>query len=335
MEPNAPVVHADASDNLSAQFVSEYGPVDATFANAPHVFKASFWQHRGVAHSIECRGCVAAVDALSDKLTLWSSTQTPLVAARILADILDRDEKLIRVVTPEVGGAFGPKLVFYPEEAAVAVATLLLGRPIKWIEDRREHFVATTQERDQYWDAEIAVDGEGKILGVRGTLLHDHGAYTARGLTMPQGAVAALTLAYVVPAYRMGVKVALTNKVPVTPIRGAGQPQGVFVMERLLDLAARELKNRPRRNPAAQSRAGERHALHQGLRDARRRAGDARQRRLSRLPGECAGAGRMGWLCRTPGSRPAPMAAISASVWPIMSKAQDAALTNRSRCASR
>jgi len=241
MEPNAPVVHADASDNLSAQFVSEYGPVDATFANAPHVFKSSFWQHRGVAHSIECRGCVAAVDALSGKLTLWSSTQTPLVAARILADILDRDEKLIRVVTPEVGGAFGPKLVFYPEEAAVAVATLLLGRPIKWIEDRREHFVATTQERDQYWDAEIAVDGEGKILGVRGTLLHDHGAYTARGLTTPQGAVAALTLAYVVPAYRMGVKVALTNKVPVTPIRGAGQPQGVFVMERLLDLAAREL----------------------------------------------------------------------------------------------
>ena len=147
----------------------------------------------------------------------------------------------MRVVAPEVGGGFGPKLVFYPEEAAVAIAALILGRPVRWIEDRREHFIATTQERDQYWEAEIAVDDDGKILGVRGSLVHDHGAYTARGLTVPQGAVAALTLAYIVPAYRMDVKVALTNKVPVTPVRGAGQPQGVFVMERLLDRAAREL----------------------------------------------------------------------------------------------
>ena len=139
-------------------------------------------------------------------------------------------------------GGFGPKLVFYPEEAAVAIAALILGRPVRWIEDRREHFIATTQERDQYWDAEIALDSEGKILGVRGSLIHDHGAYTARGLTVPQGAVAALSLAYVVPAYRVDVKVALTNKVPVTPVRGAGQPQGVFVMERLLDRAARELE---------------------------------------------------------------------------------------------
>jgi carbon-monoxide dehydrogenase large subunit len=118
----------------------------------------------------------------------------------------------------------------------------MLARPVKWIEDRREHFIATTQERDQYWDAEIALDAGGRILGIRGSLLHDHGAYTARGLTVPQGAVAALSLAYVVPAYRMDVKVALTNKVPVTPIRGAGQPQGVFVMERLLDRAAHEMK---------------------------------------------------------------------------------------------
>jgi carbon-monoxide dehydrogenase large subunit len=155
--------------------------------------------------------------------------------------MLGREEASIRVVTPEVGGGFGPKLVFYSEEAAVAIAAMILDRPVKWIEDRREHFLATTQERDQYWDAEIALDVDGNILGIRGSFVHDHGAYTARGLTVPQGAVAALTLAYVVPAYRMDVKVALTNKVPVTPIRGAGQPQGVFVMERLLDRAAREL----------------------------------------------------------------------------------------------
>lgn len=190
---------------------------------------------------MECRGCVAVHDAVDGKLTLWSSTQTPLVAARILAELLDREEASIRVVAPDVGGGFGPKLVFYPEEAAVSIAALILDLPVRWIEDRREHFISTTQERDQYWDAEIALDADGKILGVRGALLHDHGAYTARGLTVPQGAVAALSLAYVVPAYRMDVKVALTNKVPVTPVRGAGQPQGVFVMERLLDRAAQEL----------------------------------------------------------------------------------------------
>jgi carbon-monoxide dehydrogenase large subunit len=238
---DAPPVHSDATHNLVAEFASAYGDVDAAFAGAAHVFKDAYWMHRGCAHSIECRGCVVVHDEIDGKLILWSSTQTPLVAARLLAELLDREETSIRVVAPDVGGGFGPKLVFYPEEAAVTIAALMLGRPVRWIEDRREHFITTTQERDQYWDAEIALDAQGKILGVRGALLHDHGAYTARGLTVPQGAVAALSLAYVVPAYRMDVKVALTNKVPVTPVRGAGQPQGVFVMERLLDHAAREL----------------------------------------------------------------------------------------------
>jgi carbon-monoxide dehydrogenase large subunit len=234
-------VHSGAAHNLIAEFASSYGDVEGAFTAAAHVFKESYWLHRGGAHSIECRGCIAAHDKVQDQITLWSSTQTPLVAARLLAEMLGREEASIRVVTPEVGGGFGPKLVFYSEEAAVAIAAMILDRPVKWIEDRREHFLATTQERDQYWDAEIALDVDGNILGIRGSFVHDHGAYTARGLTVPQGAVAALTLAYVVPAYRMDVKVALTNKVPVTPIRGAGQPQGVFVMERLLDRAAREL----------------------------------------------------------------------------------------------
>jgi aerobic carbon-monoxide dehydrogenase large subunit len=240
LAPDATYVHADASINLLAEFTSAYGDVDAAFATAAHVFKASIAQHRGCAHSIECRGAVAYTDS-EDRLTLWSSTQTPLVGARLLAEILGREQASVRVAAPDVGGGFGPKLVFYPEEAAVAVAAIALDKPIKWIEDRREHFVATTQERDQFWEAEIALDAGGRILGVRGTLLHDHGAYTARGLTVPQGSAASLTLAYVVPAYRLDVKVVLTNKVPVTPIRGAGQPQGVFVMERLLDIAARDM----------------------------------------------------------------------------------------------
>ncbi|HEX4411421.1 MAG TPA: xanthine dehydrogenase family protein molybdopterin-binding subunit [Xanthobacteraceae bacterium] len=241
LEAGAPPAHSDAKHNLAASFASAYGDIDGAFARASHVVEDSFWTHRGVAHSMECRGCVAAYDAFEDKLTLWSSTQTPLVAARLLADLFGREESNIRVVAPDVGGGFGPKLVFYPEEAAVTAAALKLGQPVKWIEDRREHFIATTQERDQYWTASLALTADGKILGLRGTLIHDHGAYTARGLTVPQGAVAALSLAYDVPAFAMDVRVALTNKVPVTPIRGAGQPQGIFVMERLLDRAAEKL----------------------------------------------------------------------------------------------
>jgi carbon-monoxide dehydrogenase large subunit len=238
----APPVHLGAPHNLIAEFDASYGDPEAAFRSAAHVFRDSFWIHRGCSHALECRGCLARHDPIEDRLTVWISTQTPLVAARMFADLLGRDEKTIRVVAPDVGGGFGPKLVFYPEEVAVAVAALRLGRPVKWIEDRREHFVATTQERDQYWEAEVAADAEGRILGIRASLIHDHGAYTARGLTIPQGSVASLTLAYDVPAYHVDVKVALTNKVPVTPVRGAGQPQGVFVMERLLDGIARELK---------------------------------------------------------------------------------------------
>jgi carbon-monoxide dehydrogenase large subunit len=160
---------------------------------------------------------------------------------RLLCDMLGWDETRVRVVTPDVGGGFGPKLIFYPEDVAVALAAILLKRPVAWSEDRREHFVATTQERDQYWEIEIAVDDGARILGVRGTLLHEHGAYTARGVNLPYESAQTVTLPYEVPAYRLNVKLALTNKVPVTPVRGAGQPQGAFAMERLLDRVAREL----------------------------------------------------------------------------------------------
>lgn len=241
LAPDAPRAHRDAPHNLFAEFDMGYGDVDGAFASAARVFRESLWQHRGGSHSIECRGVVAVHDPMEDRLILWSSTQTPHAAMRILADMLGRDENHVRVIAPDVGGGFGPKLVFYPEDLACAVAALMLERPIKWIEDRREHFVATTQERDQYWEVEIAVDRDGRILGLRGSMIHDHGAYNPRGTNIPYSAAQSLTLPYEVPAYRLNVKLALTNKVPVTSVRGAGQPQGVFVMERLLDRVAREI----------------------------------------------------------------------------------------------
>ncbi len=242
LAPGAPPAHRDAPHNLLAEFTMGYGDVERAFAGAPHVFRESLWLHRGGGHSIECRGAVGMHDALEDKITLWSSTQMPHALMRVLVDMLGRDESRLRVASPDLGGGFGPKLVSYSEDVVTCLAALITGRPVKWIEDRREHFIAATQERDQYWELEIAVDGDARILGVRGSFIHDHGAYTARGVNLGHNSAETVTLPYEVPAYRMSARLALTNKVPVTPVRGAGHPQGTFAMERLLDRVARELK---------------------------------------------------------------------------------------------
>lgn len=237
----SPTVQTGLPHNIVAEFELGFGDVDKVFRDAPHVFGEELVQHRGGSHSVECRGVVARHDAMDDLLTVWTSSQTPHAARGFLCDLLGRDNQRVRVVLPDVGGGFGPKLAFYIEEAVVAVSALMLSLPVKWIEDRREHFVATTQERDQLWSVEIAVDEQARILGVRGRILHDHGAYSVRGTNIAYGSASAMTLPYRVPAYRMDVKCVATNKVPVTPVRGAGQPQGVFAMERLLDRVAREL----------------------------------------------------------------------------------------------
>lgn len=235
------LVHRNQPHNRLAQFGFNYGDVEQAFASAHRTVGGVYSVHRGGAHSLEGRGALAMTDAMSGMLDMWSSTQTPLALKKTLCELLGREDDEVRVRTPDLGGGFGPKLVTYPEEIAVAAAALKLGRPVKWVEDRREHFVACAQERDQIWDVAMALDAEGRILGIRGTLLHDHGAYTARGLNIAYGSGVTLPLPYNVGAYALDVTVVLTNKVPTAPIRGAGQPQAAFVMERLLDKAAREL----------------------------------------------------------------------------------------------
>lgn len=241
LEPGAPLVHTDAAHNLCAEFNMEYGDSDAAFASAAHTFSETLKMHRGGPHPMECRGCLAMHDAMVDETTLWSSTQMPHSLRTTFIDMTGRSENSIRVITPHIGGGFGPKLVVYQEDIIISLATKMIGRPIKWIEDRREHFTITTQERDQYWDVEIAVDADGMIQAIRGGVIHDHGAYTARGVNLAYNAAETTTLGYIVPNYKMNVRVALTNKVPVTPVRGAGHPQGTYVMERLMDRVAKEL----------------------------------------------------------------------------------------------
>ncbi|MEP9349451.1 xanthine dehydrogenase family protein molybdopterin-binding subunit [Xanthobacter sp. KR7-225] len=241
LEPGAPTAHRDLPDNLASAFRQSFGDVEAAFAGAPHVFRESLFQHRGGGMALETRGVVAHHDRPTDLLTVWSATQTPHIGRRMIADLLGRSPERIRVIAPDVGGGFGPKAIFYAEEAVIAAAALTLGVPVKWIEDRREHFLAATQERDQHWDVEIAVEADGRIRGVRGSLIHDTGAFVPWGVIMPYIASATVPGPYVLPAYRLDVKVALTNKVATTPVRGAGRPQAVFAMERLMDRVAQGL----------------------------------------------------------------------------------------------
>jgi aerobic carbon-monoxide dehydrogenase large subunit len=234
----APKARLDCPDNLVAHWVVQYGDVEAAFASAAHRVSARFRIHKGGGHSIEARGVVARYDAVEDLLTVWDSTQMPHKAKRVLVDALGLAEHQVRVIAPHVGGGFGPKNPFYPEELAVPAAALLIGCPIKWVEDRRESFTATNHEREQDWDVEAAVNAQGQLLAIRGHLRHDHGAATPSGLSLPQNATTNLLGPYVLPALRLEVSACLTNMVSATSTRGAGRPQGTYVMERLLDRTA-------------------------------------------------------------------------------------------------
>lgn len=240
LEAGAPIARQDCPDNLVAAITAEYGDVDAAFDGAAHVISEKFHLHKGGGHSLEPRGVVAEWDDAARHLTVWDSTQMPHRAKRILCASLGLAEDQVRVIAPDVGGAFGPKFVFHPEELAIPAAAMLAGRPVKWVEDRFENFTATVQERDQYWTVELAADAEGRLLGVRGALIHDHGAYSPYGVALPYNSATNLIGPYVLPAYRLNISLCMTNLIPSTPTRGAGRPQGTFVMERLLDrLAAR------------------------------------------------------------------------------------------------
>jgi carbon-monoxide dehydrogenase large subunit len=241
LDPAAPKVRSEAESNVLINFRIAYGNCDQAFARAPHVFKASLHQHRGGAHPIEGRGVLANFDAATQSLTAWSSTQMAHDLYFMLAEMLGLPENRIRVIAPDVGGGFGAKFLVYPEEIAVPAAAKVLGRPVKWVEDRMEHFTSSIQERDQYWDLEIAVDREAKVLGVRGRMIHDQGAYTPQGINCPYNAATAATGPYMVPNYSLEVFVAQTNKVATMPVRGAGYPEAAFAIERLMDLVAREL----------------------------------------------------------------------------------------------
>jgi CO/xanthine dehydrogenase Mo-binding subunit len=242
LAPAAPRVHEDLESNAAAHVVQRKGDYATARAHADAIVARRLSYDRGAAAAIENRSVVASWDRQSEELTIWDTTQAPIPIRNGLAARLGLLESRVRVVAPFVGGGFGPKIMmFYPEELLVPWASMRLGRPVKWTEDRQENFYATTQERGQLHNAEMALTRDGRILGVKDTFLFDTGAYDPYGLTIPINTQCTLLGPYDIPNYDSTFTAVFTNRTIVTPVRGAGRQHGVFVSERLLDIAAREL----------------------------------------------------------------------------------------------
>ena len=245
LQPRATLVHEGSNNNVVFSFRIEKGNVDGALGAAPYTLRERFRHHRYCAAPLEGRGVVAWVEPKTNILTVWSSTQMPHLVRRQIAAQLSLPEETVRVIAPDIGGGFGPKVFVYPEEILVPFLALQLGCPVKWIEDRTEHFISTAHGRDQLHDVECAFDEEGHILAFRDRFLLDNGAYNPMGLTDAYNTAAHLQGPYKVPALSISGTCVSTNKVPNAPYRGTGRPEAMFVMERCIDSIAARLRLDP------------------------------------------------------------------------------------------
>jgi len=248
VRPGAPLVHDGAANNIS--FTMRMGNADAVdpaFARAHHVTRLSLYNNRLTAVTMEPRGCIGDYDPGTRRWTLFSSTQNVHGTRQILAhQILHVPESRIRVVARDVGGGFGMKGNVYPEEAVVLWAARRVGRPVKWIPTRSEALLGDYQGRDQNVTAELALDADGKFLALRWTGSHNAGAYIeGAGIVMIVFSLKLASTVYDIPAVAVTSSLVFTNTAPTAPYRGAGRPEAVYIIERLVDRAAREMRIDP------------------------------------------------------------------------------------------
>jgi carbon-monoxide dehydrogenase large subunit len=242
LRSTAAPVHDDAVGNVCAEWTLRVGDVDAAFQHADVIVRERHSMQRYTGVPIETRGVVAHEDPISGELVIWVSGQWPHTTRTLAARMLGLAEERIRVVVPDVGGGFGVKEEFYPEDLLVPFAARRLGRPVKWIEDRREHFLSVVHAREQVHELELALQHDGTIVGLRDRIVTDMGAYVrALGFVNPSLAAASVPGPYRIADLQIDSVAVVTNKSPVSPYRGAGQPEATFARERLLDMAALEL----------------------------------------------------------------------------------------------
>jgi len=242
LRDDAPLVHAAVPNNLAAHFVQTSGDPDGAFASAEHVTRITVQVDRSTAAPMECRAVAARWDAVSGELTVWDGTQAPISVRGGLASVFGIDEDKVRVIAPDVGGGFGQKvLLFYPDELLVPMAAMQLGAPVKYIEDRRENFIGSSQERTQIHTIELAALRTGEVIGLRDFFLHDTGAFIPYGIAVAQVASTSIAGPYRIPNIFVEFKAVYTPTVQVTPYRGCGRPQACFAVERAMDQLAGEL----------------------------------------------------------------------------------------------
>jgi len=238
MKPDAPLVDESLGSNIASDEVYQGGDVEGAFREAARVLEGRLSTQRVIPAAMEPRGVVAMYDGAT--LTMWSSTQVPFDIKKEVAKALDLPLSSVRVIQPYVGGAFGSKLLVYPEEVAVAKAAYMLKRAVKWVATRSEDFKATTHGRALVLDYKVAVDNGGRILAIEGTVYADAGAYYW-GEGLADTAAKMLSGPYDIRAARVRAVSVLTNKTPLSAYRGAGRPEATFFIERIVDAVADEL----------------------------------------------------------------------------------------------
>jgi aerobic carbon-monoxide dehydrogenase large subunit len=240
------VIHEDTGTNLASQYTLAAGDVEGAFRTAAYTRKETFKVHRHTGNPLETRGLVASYDTGRDEFTVWGPTKVPHFNRAILASFLDIPESKIHFIEPDVGGGFGIRGEFYPEDVVIPLTAMKLGRPVKWIEDRLEHMKAANHSREVLCEIEIAAQRDGTLLGLRAHVYGDMGAYIrTHGGLVPSSTAALLMGPYRLPAYQCTVSCVMTNKMGLGTFRAPGRYESCFIRERLLDMMAADLQLDP------------------------------------------------------------------------------------------
>ena len=236
-------VHEDLPDNVAAQFGQQTGDVTAALADCDCIITERFTTGRVSSQAMETRAVIARFEPnlSTARLTVWTNTQSPHLTRSLLSPQVGLPLHDIRVIAPDIGGGFGPKNRYYPENTLIPLLAMRLGQTVKWVESRRESFVSSYHGREQIHEATLGLDENGRIRAIRDRILYDQGAYTTIGIVVPHISTVSVPGPYRVPNYQVECTCVYTHKAPSVPYRGAGRPQACFVMERMLDAAAAKL----------------------------------------------------------------------------------------------
>jgi carbon-monoxide dehydrogenase large subunit len=238
----APLLYPQFGTNIVQRMVQQVGDYEASAARAEYIYRDSFSFHRYSACPLEARGVVAETDPSTGGVTVWISTQFPHYERAAIAQSLGLPKARVRVVAPDIGGGFGLKEAVYPENILVPLVSMRIGRPVRWIEDRREHFTASAHARESTVEVEVAAMRDGTVLGLKLRCLSNIGAvYGTVGNTPGTAMTAMARMGYRIPNLDAEVLSVVTNKAPLNVYRGAGHPQAVVVIERIMDRLARKL----------------------------------------------------------------------------------------------